>query len=126
MFDSVGWGEILVIVLAGLFILGPDRLPGAAAWLGRSIQQVKGFASGTQDRLRSELGPEFDELRQPLADLRALRGRDPRRIMVDALLRDDADPPRPDPQPSESDTAPPAASPSAPVAARPPFDADAT
>ena len=34
VFESVGWGEILVLVVAGLFILGPERLPSAAAWLG--------------------------------------------------------------------------------------------
>ena len=46
MFESVGWGEIVVLVVAGLFILGPERLPSAAAWVGRSVRQVKEFANG--------------------------------------------------------------------------------
>ncbi|HEY2207312.1 MAG TPA: Sec-independent protein translocase protein TatB [Pseudonocardia sp.] len=92
MFENVGWGEILVLVVAGLFILGPERLPEAAAWLGRTIRQVKDFASGARDQLRQELGPEFDELRKPLDDLRGplreLRGLDPRRGVVSSLFDD--------------------------------------
>lgn len=71
---NIGWGEFLVLVVGGLFILGPERLPSAAAWLGRTIRQVREYATGAREQLRSELGPEFDELRQPLEDLRGLRG----------------------------------------------------
>lgn len=89
MFDSVGWGEILVLIVAGLFILGPERLPGAAAWVGRSIRQVKEYASGAREQLRSELGPEFDELRKPLEELRGLRNFNPRAAATRALFDDD-------------------------------------
>ena len=78
MFESVGWGEILVLVVAGLFILGPERLPSAAAWLGRTVRQVREYATGARDQLRRELGPEFDELRKPLEDLRGRRDFSPR------------------------------------------------
>lgn len=92
MFDSVGWGEILVLVVAGLFILGPERLPGAAAWLGRTIRQVREYATGAQTKLRDELGPEFDELRKPLEDLRGLRNFNPRTAVRRTLFEDDPDP----------------------------------
>jgi sec-independent protein translocase protein TatB len=88
VFDSVGWGEILVLIVAGLFILGPERLPDAAAWLGRTIRQVKEFASGARDQLRGELGPEFDELRKPLEELRGLRGLNPRTVVTRSLFDD--------------------------------------
>ena len=52
MFESIGWGEILVLIVAGLFILGPERLPQGAAWLGRTIRQVKEYATGARDQLR--------------------------------------------------------------------------
>lgn len=71
---NIGWGEVLILVVAGLFILGPERLPSAAAWLARTVRQVREYATGAREQLRSELGPEFDELRQPLEDLRGLRG----------------------------------------------------
>ena len=53
MFESVGWGEILVLVVAGLFILGPERLPSAAAWLGKTMRQVREYATGARDQLTS-------------------------------------------------------------------------
>ncbi len=90
MFDSIGWMEILVLGIAGLFILGPERLPSAAAWVGRSIRKARDFASGARDQLRSEMGPEFDELRKPLQDLQQLRNFDPKRAVARHLFDDDA------------------------------------
>jgi sec-independent protein translocase protein TatB len=75
---NIGWGEFLILLVGGLFILGPERLPSAAAWLGRTVRQVREYATGAREQLRSELGPEFDELRQPLEELRGLRGFGPR------------------------------------------------
>ncbi|MDQ3990364.1 MAG: sec-independent translocase [Actinomycetota bacterium] len=85
---NVGWAEFLVLVVAGLFVFGPERLPEAAAWLGRTARQVREYATGAREQLRSELGPEFDELRKPLEDLRGLRGFDPRRAMTRHLFDD--------------------------------------
>lgn len=89
MFDSVGWGEIIVLIVAGLFILGPERLPSAAAWVGRTIRQVKEYATGAREQLRGELGPEFDELRKPLEELRGLRDFNPRNAVRRTLFDDD-------------------------------------
>jgi sec-independent protein translocase protein TatB len=77
---NIGWGEFLILIVAGLLILGPERLPSAAAWLGRTVRQVREYANGAREQLRSELGPEFDELRAPLEDLRGLRGFNPRKF----------------------------------------------
>lgn len=131
MFDSIGWGEILVLVVAGLFILGPDRLPDAAAWLGRTIRQVKGYASGAREQLRGELGPEFDELRQPFNELRGLRGMDPRRAVSRSLFESEPDS-KPNGHPAGSTGAVPQRRPVAEHARqlgadeRPPIDSDAT
>ena len=95
MFESVGWGEILVLIVAGLFILGPERLPSAAAWLGKTMRQVREYATGARDQLRRELGPEFDELRKPLEDLRGLRDFNPRTAVRRTLFDDDPDPAAP-------------------------------
>jgi sec-independent protein translocase protein TatB len=90
VFENIGWGEILVLLVAALFILGPERLPEAAAWIGRTIRQVRDFASGARDQLSRELGPEFDELRKPLQDLRGLRDFDPRRAAMRTLFDGDS------------------------------------
>ncbi|MEU4249146.1 Sec-independent protein translocase protein TatB [Amycolatopsis sp. NPDC026612] len=92
MFDSVGWGEILVLIIAGLFILGPERLPEAASWLAKSVKKVRDFATGAREQLREEMGPEFDQLRKPLEDLRGLRNFDPKRVVTQHLFDGDSDP----------------------------------
>lgn len=92
MFDSVGWGEILVLIVAGLFILGPERLPEAASWVAKSLKKVREFATGAREQLRDEMGPEFEQLRKPLEDLRNLRNFDPKRVVTQHLFDGDADP----------------------------------
>ena len=46
MFGNIGWGEMLVLVIAGLVILGPERLPGAIRWTAGSLKQVREYLSG--------------------------------------------------------------------------------
>ncbi|MHA6620103.1 Sec-independent protein translocase protein TatB [Pseudonocardia sp. DLS-67] len=126
MFDSVGWGEILVLIVAGLFILGPERLPSAAAWAGKAVRQVREYATGAREQLRGELGPEFDELRKPLEELRGLRSFNPRTAVTRTLFDDD--PPKPNGYtPNLTKPAPPAPAPERLAKNEvPPVDPDAT
>lgn len=89
MFENIGMAEILILVVAGLFILGPERLPEAARWLGGAIRQVKEYVTGAQNHLKNELGPEFDEIRKPLDELRGLRTMNPRTAITRSLFADD-------------------------------------
>jgi sec-independent protein translocase protein TatB len=89
VFDSIGWVEILIIVVAGLFILGPERLPEAAGWVGRTIRQVRDYATGAREQLKQEMGPEFEQLRKPLEDLRELRNFDPKKAVTKHLFDDE-------------------------------------
>ncbi|SDR19169.1 Sec-independent protein translocase protein TatB [Actinopolyspora saharensis] len=136
MFDSIGWGEILILIVAGLFILGPERLPSAAAWLGRTVRQVREYATGAREQIRSELGPEFDDLRKPLEDLREVRNFDPRRA-VSKHLFDGQNPlddvtdnggPKANGHGSGTGATPPRAREHNPLESgeRPPFDGDTT
>lgn len=135
MFDSIGWAEILIIIVAGLFILGPERLPSAAAWLGRNVRKVREYATGARDQLRTEMGDDFDELRKPLEDLQQLRNFDPRRAVTRHLF-DDVDTgnghPKPNghappPPPAAADGAPAVTDPAPPApGGKAPFDPDAT
>jgi sec-independent protein translocase protein TatB len=84
MFD-IGWGDFLVLILAALFILGPDRLPAAASGLARTVHQVRKYVGTAQEQLRSEVG-DLEELRKPLQDLRRLRNVDPRSMITKHLL----------------------------------------
>ena len=89
MFSSIGWGEIAILVVAALVILGPERLPGAVSWTMQSAKKVRDYATGASNQLKDELGSEFDDLRKPLADLNELRGMTPRSIVTKHLLDGD-------------------------------------
>ncbi|WP_199441402.1 sec-independent translocase [Umezawaea beigongshangensis] len=123
MFDSIGWGEILIIVVAGLFILGPERLPSAAAFVGRTIRQVREYATGAREQLKQEMGPEFEQLRKPLEDLRELRNFDPKRAVTKHLFDDPDDSVKPNGHPTPP--TPPAERPLS-AGERAPYDPDAT
>jgi len=89
MFSNVGWGEMLVLVVAGLVILGPERLPGAIRWTAGALRQARDYISGATNQLREDLGPEFDDLREPLSELQKLRGMTPRAALTKHLLDGD-------------------------------------
>jgi sec-independent protein translocase protein TatB len=89
MFANIGWGEMLVLVVVGLVILGPERLPGAIRWTSNALRQARDYLSGATSSLRDELGPEFDDLREPLAELQKLRGMSPRAALTKHLLDGD-------------------------------------
>ncbi len=89
MFANVGWGEMLVLVIIGLVVLGPERLPGAIRWTSGALRQARDYVSGATSQLREDLGPEFDDLREPLSELNRLRGMTPRAAITKHLLEGD-------------------------------------
>ena len=136
MFANIGWGEMLVLVIAGLVILGPERLPGAIRWTSGALRQARDYLSGATSQLRNDLGPEFDDLREPLSELNKLRGMTPRAALTKHLLDGDdslftgnfdKQPPDKPVSPNAPTPQAPAATPTAPVtSATTPFDTDAT
>ena len=62
MFNSLGWPELAVLLVVGLFVLGPDRLPGVAAQAGRALRTFRTYARGIRDDLAEDLGPEIREV----------------------------------------------------------------
>ena len=82
---GLGWGEVGVLLLLALFIVGPERLPGLAADVGRTLRSVRRQVKGLTDDLKTELGPEFADV-----DLRSLH---PRTFVQKHLLEDDDDEP---------------------------------
>lgn len=86
----VNGAELLVLVVLAVVLVGPERLPEYARKLAALVVTLRRLASQGGERLREELGPEFDDL-----DLAALDPRqyDPRRIVREALA--DTPPERP-------------------------------
>jgi sec-independent protein translocase protein TatB len=63
--------KLLILAAVALFVLGPEKLPTAATWLARTLRQIKNYANDANQKIRSEIGPEFDEIRAPLNELRS-------------------------------------------------------
>jgi len=81
--------KLLIIGLIAVFLLGPERLPYYASQLARLVRSLRDMASGAKDRMRDEMGPDFDEIDWKKLDPRQY---DPRRIIRDALLEDESPP----------------------------------
>lgn len=127
MFANIGWGEMLVLVVVGLVVLGPERLPGAIRWTAGALRQARDYLSGVSNQLREDMGPEFDDIRGQLSELQKLRGMTPRAALTKHLLDGDDsiftgnfDTPAP-PSPAKPESPAPPAAPE-----RTPFDTDAT
>lgn len=77
--------KLLLIGVIAVFLLGPDRLPYYASQLARFVKGARAFADSAKDRMREELGPDFDDVDWKKLDPRQY---DPRRIIREALIED--------------------------------------
>lgn len=64
MFD-IGFFELLLVLLVGLLVLGPERLPHALRGLQRALHSVKRYSSHVQAEVNHEL--RIRELHEHLA-----------------------------------------------------------
>lgn len=78
---GLGWGEVAVLLLLTLFIVGPERLPGLVTDAGRTLRSLRRSLKGLTDDLKTELGPEFADV-----DLSSLH---PRTFVQKHLLEGD-------------------------------------
>ncbi|AZI58124.1 twin-arginine translocase subunit TatB [Nakamurella antarctica] len=94
---GLGWGEILIILGVGVFVLGPERIPVAVRWVSEASKKLKTMAAGAQEDLKREIGPELEELRRQVADLqslkeyqdlKSLRDMNPKKILQKNILGD--------------------------------------
>ncbi|HKU29229.1 MULTISPECIES: sec-independent translocase [Arthrobacter] len=116
--------KLALLLIIAVFVLGPTKLPEYARKLARLIRELRRMASGAQEKIRQELGPEFEEIDWRKMDPRQY---DPRRIIREALLEDE-------PVPSAAaavPVTPPSAPPARPVVRlaegqKAPFDDEST
>ena len=81
----ISGNELLVLLVLGALLIGPERLPQYAAQVARLVRQLKRLTSSARSRIREELGPEFDDVDWAQFDPRRY---DPRRIVREALIED--------------------------------------
>ncbi|MEJ5866512.1 hypothetical protein WDV85_02015 [Pseudokineococcus sp. 5B2Z-1] len=75
-------GELLVLLVLVLVVVGPERLPRYSQQLADLVRSGVRYAKGARDSLKEEMGPEFDDIDWKKLDPRQY---DPRRIVRDAL-----------------------------------------
>lgn len=49
---SIGPAEIIVVLVIGLIVLGPNRLPEAARQIGKAVTEFRRMSSGLQAEVR--------------------------------------------------------------------------
>jgi len=75
MFE-VGFGEIALIAVVALLVLGPERLPGVARTVGALVRRARASWQSVRSEIERELAAEdikknLDEARRAAADVRS-------------------------------------------------------
>jgi sec-independent protein translocase protein TatB len=65
MFD-IGFGELVLIAVIALLVLGPERLPGAARTVGTLIRRLRSGWDSVRDEVEREL--EAEDLKRKLQE----------------------------------------------------------
>lgn len=89
MFSNVGWGEILVIVIAALIIIGPERLPEFARQAKSAFRDLRTMLAGAQASLKEDLGDDYEQIAKPIQQISQLRGMTPRALITQHLFDGD-------------------------------------
>lgn len=85
MFFGLDMEKFFLIALAAVLLLGPERLPRFAEGLARLTVRARDWINGAKERVKDEMGDDFQEVEWRKLDPRQY---DPRRIIRDALLED--------------------------------------
>ena len=83
MFGSLGWLEIVTLLVVALLVFGPDKLPSVARDAAAMLRQLRTMAKTARSQIKTELGPEFSDF-----DLDSLN---PRTFVRKNLFEDDDD-----------------------------------
>ena len=63
MFSNVGWGEILLILIVGLVLIGPERLPHIITDVRAMILAARTAIDDARQSITGEFGEDFDDLK---------------------------------------------------------------
>src|SRR6266508_4367171 len=77
MFD-IGWGELLLIGIVALIVIGPKELPGALRSLGQWVTKIRRMAGEFQNQFQeamreaelADLKQHFDAIQDAAKDIR--------------------------------------------------------
>lgn len=66
-----GPAELFVLVVLGLLIFGPDKLPGLARTAGRTVRDLRRYAQGTMDEIKGSV--DLSDFTDAAKELRGAR-----------------------------------------------------
>lgn len=89
MFSSVGWGEVLVLLVVGLLLIGPERLPGLIKEVQAVLLAIRNAVGEARAQLDGEFGEDFKHLSKPLAELNSVRQMGAKGFITKTLLDGD-------------------------------------
>lgn len=89
VFSNVGWGEILLLLIVGLILIGPERLPKLIQDLRVMVEAVRQAISNARESLDGDFKEEFEEFRKPLGELNDLRKLNPKTAIARTLFDND-------------------------------------
>lgn len=101
MFSNIGWGEIFFILIIGLIVIGPERLPAVVEDVRAAIYAAKKAINNAKAELNGELG-EFEEFKKPINTVSQYAAMGPRRAMAKVLFEDEAGTAQSEPEPTRS------------------------
>lgn len=87
-FFGINSMEFLILLVAAMVLVGPDKLPEYVAKLRDWVQQMRGLAEGAKTQLKDQMGPEFQDVDWRQYDPRQY---DPRKIVRQALFDEPAE-----------------------------------
>jgi sec-independent protein translocase protein TatB len=59
---DIGGGEIIGLMVLGMILIGPDRMPNVAADAARFLVKLKNMAQSATNELKENLGPGYEDL----------------------------------------------------------------
>ncbi len=90
MFSSIGWGEIFFILIIGLIVIGPERLPGVIEDVRAGIYAARKAINNAKAELNGEFD-EFEEFRKPIDTVSQYAAMGPKKAVAKVLFEGDED-----------------------------------
>jgi sec-independent protein translocase protein TatB len=100
---GISFGELLLISLIALLVLGPDRLPGAARTAGLWVGRLKRSMASIKEEVERELGA--DEIRRQVHNENIMAQQN-KQLNPDATLGDNLEITPAEPAPAQDDDEP--------------------
>lgn len=89
MFSNIGWGEIFAVLIVGLIIIGPERLPGVVEDVRAAVYAARKAINNAKAELNGELGEDFAGFKGSMDTVTQYAAMGPKRAVAKVLFDGD-------------------------------------